>query len=127
MRPDAVPFGLLRHSLGLLCGFEASQGACLGFLGVSWEPIGAILGRPGAKLRGLGATFGALGLLMIWGSDLGSRKGAQREAFGEPKRSKNRSENEMQIEERKSHLLESSWCDLGSMFKASRGKTDIFC
>ena len=73
--------------------FEASWGAfwaSRGSLGSLLEPLGAILGRLGAKLGGLGATFGALGFLIIFLSDFGSKKGAQREAFWEPKRSKNR-------------------------------------
>ena len=69
-------------------------------MGASWsllEPLGAILGRLGTKLRGLGATFGALDFFMIFWSDFGRKKGAQREAFWEPKRSKNRSKKEVQI------------------------------
>ena len=83
------------------------------------EPLGAIFCRLGAKLGGLGATFGALRFLIIFLNDFGSKKGAQREAFWEPKRNKNQSKKEAQIQERKSHLLESSWCDLGSISKAS--------
>ena len=76
----------------------------MGFLELSWgslgallEPLEAILRRLGANLGGLGATFGALRFLMIFLSDFGSKKGAQREAFWEPKRSKNRSKKEVQI------------------------------
>ena len=104
--------------------FEASWGAfwaSWGSLGSLLEPLGAILGRLGAKLGGLGATFGAFRFFMIFGSDFGSKKGAQREAFWEPKRSKNQSKKEVQISQRKSHLLESSWCDFGSISKASWG------
>ena len=79
------------------------------------EPLGAILGRLGAKLAGLWATVGALRFFIIFWSDFGSKKGAQREAFGEPKRSKNRCKIEVQIEERKNHLLESFWIDFGSI------------
>ena len=61
------------------------------------EPLGAILGRLGAKLGGLGATFGSLRFLLIFWNDFGCKKGAQREAFWEPKRSKNRSKKEVQI------------------------------
>ena len=61
------------------------------------EVLGAILGRLGAKLCGLGATFGALYFLIIFWNDFGSKSGAQREAFWEPKRSKNLSKNEVQI------------------------------
>ena len=80
--------------------FEASWGAfwaSRGSLGSLLEPLGAILDRLGAKLGGLGATFGALRFLIIFWSDFGGEKGAQREAFWEPKRSKNRSKNEVQI------------------------------
>ena len=73
--------------------FEASWGAfwaSWGSLGSLLEPLGAILGRLGAKLGGLGTTFRALRSLIIFLNDFGSKKGAQREAFWEPKRSKNR-------------------------------------
>ena len=83
------------------------------------ESLGAILGRLGAKLGGLGVTFGALRFFMIFWSDFGSKKGAQREAFWDPKWSKNRSKKEVQIQEETNHLLESSWCDFGSIFEAS--------
>ena len=55
------------------------------------EPLGAILGRLGANLGGLGATFGALRVIIIFWSDFYRKKGAQREAFWEPKQSKHRS------------------------------------
>ena len=106
--------------------FDASWGAfgvSRGSLGGLLESLGAILGRLWAKLGGLGATFGALRFFIIFWSDFGSKKGAQREAFWEPKRSKNRCKKEVQIQERKSHLLESSWCDVGSISKASWGQT----
>ena len=73
--------------------FEASWGAfwaSWGSLGGLLEPLGAILSRLGAKLGGLGATFGSLRFLLTFWKDFGSKKGAQREAFWEPKRSKNR-------------------------------------
>ena len=76
--------------------FEASSDSWVAFwaswgsLGGLLEPFGAILGRLGAKLGGLGAAFGALRFLIIFWSDFGSKKGAQREAFWEPKRSKHR-------------------------------------
>ena len=83
LKPLRVLFGLLGSLLG-------AHWSLLG-------PLGTILGRLGAKLGGLGATFGALGFLIIFLSDFGSKKGAQREAFWEPKRSKNRSKKEVQI------------------------------
>ena len=94
----------------------------MGFLGALLGPLGAILGRLGAKLGGLGVTFGALRFLIIFWSDFGSKKGAQREACWDPKRSKNRSKKEVKIQERKSHLLEASWCDFGSISNAAWGQ-----
>ena len=61
------------------------------------EPSEAIMGRLGAKLGGLGAAFEALRFLKIFWSDFGSKKGAQREAFWEPERSKNQSKKEVLI------------------------------
>ena len=69
-------------------------------MGASWsllELLRAILRRLGAELGGLGATLGALDVFMIFWKDFGGKKGAQREAFWEPKRSKNLSKNEVQI------------------------------
>ena len=80
--------------------FEASWGAfwaSWGSLGSLLEPLGAILGRLGAKLGGLGTTFRALRSLIIFLSDFGGKKDAPKEAFWEPKRSKNRSKKEVQI------------------------------
>ena len=80
--------------------FEASLGAfwaSWGSLGSLLEPLGAILGRLGAKLEWFWATFGALQFFITFWSDFGSKKDAQREAFGEAKRSKNQSKIEVQI------------------------------
>ena len=84
--------------------------------------LGAILGRLLAELGGLGATFGVLRFLIIFWSDFGSKKGAQREACWDQKRSKHRSKKEVNIQERKSHLLEASWCDFGSISNAAWGQ-----
>ena len=68
--------------------FEASWGAfwaSWGSRGGLLEPFEAILCRLGAKLGGLGAAIEALRFLIIFWSDFGSKKGAQREA----KRTKN--------------------------------------
>ena len=104
LRPDAVPFGLVRHYSKLLGVFLKPLRVLFellgSLLGASWsllELLGAILGRLWAKLCGLGATFGALDFIIIFWSGFGSKKGAQREAFWEPKRSKNRSKKEVQI------------------------------
>ena len=80
LRPLGVLFGLLEALLG-------ASGSLL-------ERSSIVLG---AKLGGLGATFGALRFLIFFWSDVGGKKGAQREAFWEPKRSKNQSKNEVQI------------------------------
>ena len=115
--PPGASWCLLGASWGVLA-------ASWGLLGTSWEPLGCLLGPLGGLLGAswelLGASWKRLGRLLDFWLDFGSKKGAQREAFWEPKRSKNRSKKEVQIQERKSHLLESSWCDLGLIFKASR-------
>ena len=101
LRHDAAPFGFPTRFWRVFLLFLRPLGVLFGLLGDSLgsllEPLGAILGRLGAKLGGLGATFGALRFLIIFWSDFGSKKGAQREAFWEPKRSKNRSKKEVQI------------------------------
>ena len=88
-------------------------------LGMLFGLLGSFLERLGAKLGWFGATFGTLQCLMISWSDFRSKKGTQREAFWEAKWSKNRSKIEVQIQERNSNLLESSWIDFGSIFKPS--------
>ena len=67
LKPLRVLFGLLGSLLAASC---------------------LLLGRLGAKSGGLGATFWALRCLLIFWSDFGSKKGAPREAFWEPKRNK---------------------------------------
>ena len=88
--------------------FWASRGS----LGSLLEPLGAILGRLGTKLSGLGATFWALRFFIIFLSDFGSKKGAQREAFWEPKRSKNRSKKKYKFKSEKI----TSWSRLGAIW-----------
>ena len=68
-----------------------------GSLGSLLEPPGAILGRLEAKLGWFGAPFGAFQLLMIFWNYFESENDSQKEAFGEAKRSKNRSQIEVQI------------------------------
>ena len=106
-----VSFCFIEAGCGFFWGFQRVFGESFGVFGASWdgfwasrgslgsllEPLGTILGRLGVKLGGLGATFGALRFFMICWSDFGSKKGAQREAFWEPKRNKNRSKKEVQI------------------------------
>ena len=110
------PLGEILDLLGVKLG---GLGATFG---VSWGDLGAILGHLEAKLGGLGATSGALRFFHNFWNHFGSKKGPQREAFWKPKRSKNRSKSEVQIEEQKSRLLESSWCDFGSISKRSWGQ-----
>ena len=85
-------FGSLGASWGDLGPSEAAFWASWSSLGNLLEPLGAILGRLGAKLGGLGATF----VIFFW-NDFGSKKGAQRVAFWEPKWSNTRSKIEVQI------------------------------
>ena len=94
--------------------FWASWGAfwaSRGSLGSLLEPLGAILGRLGAKFCGLGVTFGAPEFCMIFWSDFGSKKGAQREAFWEPKRIKNLSKKRCKLKSEKV----TSWSRLGEI------------
>ena len=53
--------------------------------------------------------------------DFGRQKGAQREAFWEPKRSQNRSQNEVEISKRTSCVLEATWVDFGSFWEGLWG------
>ena len=46
------------------------------------EPLGAILGRLGEKLCGLGATFGALVLFLFFGAILGAKRVPKGRHFG---------------------------------------------
>ena len=62
-----------------------------------WEPLGAILGRLGAKLDGLGATFGSLRFLLIFWNDFGSKKGCPKGGILGAKRCTNRSKKEVQF------------------------------
>ena len=59
-------------------------------LGGSWGGLGRSCGD-------LKATLGAVKFLIVFLIDFGRQKGAQREAFWEPKRSKNRCQNEVEI------------------------------
>ena len=84
------------------------------------ESLGAILGCLETKLGRLGVAFGALRLIGFDLSYVGRRKGAQRDAFGKPKWSQNRSENDSKsksiFKSEKNTLqiiLEPSWLDLG--------------
>ena len=84
--------------------FWVVRGGPGGLLGASGKGPGGILGGPGG-VRGapwerlgrswgdLGATFKAVRFRIVFLIDFERQKGAQREAFGEPKWSQNRSQN----------------------------------
>ena len=99
--------GVLGSSWGVL-------GWSWGGLGRSWGALGGVLERSCGALK---ATLGAVKFLIVFWIDFGRQKGAQREAFWEPKRSQNRSQNEVEIQERKSCVLESTWVDFGSFWE----------
>ena len=75
----------------------------MGFLELSWEPLGASWGDLGSAWGEIGWSRGdfsgtyILTFLIIFWSNFGRKKGAEREAFGEPKRNKNQSTIEVQI------------------------------
>jgi hypothetical protein len=113
------PLGSLLEPLGAILGRLGAKFELLGsLLGASWEPLGAswsLLGRSWAVLGQncvvLGRLLGHFIFLMIFWSDFGSKKGAQREAFWEPKRSKNRYKKECKIKSEKV----TSWSRLGAI------------
>ena len=89
--------------------------------GRSGGRLGRVLGALGAS-RGrlgslLGASWGALGPIFSFLIDFGTEKGAQREAFWEPKCDQNRSENEVENEDGKKTFLGASWVDFGSFWE----------
>ena len=90
-------FGFSSVLKGFFDVFEAPEGAFLGFLGLPWEPLGASWAALGRSWGGLGATFGAFRFSIIFWNEFGSKKGTQREAFGQAKWNKNRSQNEAEI------------------------------
>ena len=63
-------------------------------LGGSWGCPGGSGGRLGRVLGALGATFKAVRFRIYFLIDFERQKGAKREAFGEPKWSQNRSQND---------------------------------
>ena len=88
-----------------------------GVRGASWERLGRSWGD-------LGATFKAVRFRIVFLIDFERQKGAQREAFGEPKWSQNRSQNNSKsksifksdkntLQDRLGTVLEPSWVDLG--------------
>ena len=82
--------------------------------GASWEGLGRSWGD-------LGATFRAAQFRIDFLIDFGRQKGAQREAFWEPKWYQNRTKIEVESEDEKKTLLKASWIDFGTFCKP-RGK-----
>ena len=100
-------------------------GAVLGGLGALW---GGSWGGLGRSCGDLGSAFGAVKFLIDFLIDFGRQKGAQREAFGEPKSSKigaKTSPNLRRFSTPKKFvfksLLEPSWADLGTFWVPSWG------
>ena len=85
-RPGGVREGFLGHSGGLQEGSWGAPGLSGGVRGASWEGLGRSWGD-------LGATFKAVRFQIVFLIDFERQKGAQREAFGEPKWSQNQSKN----------------------------------
>ena len=122
LRPDAVPFWFLKRSWELFLMFLKPLRVLLGLLGTLLGASWSLLGRSWAVL---GRNWVVLGRLLVhfciyifFGAILGATRVHKGSHFG----SQNGSEidkKEVQIQERKSHLLESSWCDFGSSSKAS--------
>ena len=108
-------------------------------LGGLWEGSWGVLGGLGALLGGswgglgwscgdLKTTFGAVNFLIVFLIDFGRQKGAQREAFREPKSTKigpKTSPNLRRFSKAKklvfNSLLEPSWADLGTFWRPSWG------
>ena len=99
----------------LFCYF----GVLFGGLGASWGGLGGVLGGLGTLLGGswgglgrscgdLKATLGAFKFLIVFLMDFGRQKGAQREAFGEPKRSPRRPKIDHKIVLKNDRVLERS-------------------
>ena len=97
-------------------------------MGASWsllELLGAILGRLGAKLCGLGATFGALDFVYYFFEQFWEQTECPKEAFGEPKRSKNLSKKRYKSNSEKV----TSWSRLGAIlgrFPRRQGVKNVF-
>ena len=67
----------------------------------------------------IGALFLGDQIWTVFGERLWHRKGAQREAFWEPKWNQNRSKIEVENEDEKKTLLGASWVHFGSFRGAS--------
>jgi len=87
-------------------------GASWRLLGRSWAPLGASWGA-------LGPIFFGDGKKIVSGGDFGTKKGAKREAFGEPKWHQNRPKIEVENKHIKKMLLGASWVNFGSFWGAS--------
>ena len=86
--------GSLEAILGALEGILGGLG---GLLGSSWVVLGWSCGGLGRSCGDLKATLRAVQFLIVFLIDFGRQKGAQREAFGEPKWHQNRSQNDVEI------------------------------
>ena len=82
-------------------GREGIWGRPGGVREASWEVLGVSGGFRGASWEGLGRSWGVLGATfkavrfrIDFLIDFERQKGAKREAFGEPKRNENRSQND---------------------------------
>ena len=97
-------------------------GRVLGALGASRGRLGSLLG---ASWGALGPIFFGDEILIVFLIDFGTEKGAQREAFWEPKCDQNRSENEVENEDGKKTFLGASRVDFGSFWEAVRGRFSL--
>ena len=84
------PGGLLGTSGGVQEASWGVLGLSGGVRGASWEGLGRSWGD-------LGATFKAVRFRIDFLIDFELQKGAKREAFGEPKWSQNRSQNDSKL------------------------------
>ena len=122
MRPDAVPFGLLRHSSRLLGVFLKPLRVLFellgSLLGASWEPLAAswcLLGRSWAVLGRncvvLGRLLGHLIFFLFFGAILGAKRVPKGRHFG--------SQNGAKIDQKKRCKFKSekvtSWSRLGAI------------
>ena len=136
----AIPFPCACGAgLGRSWEYWGHLGAILGHPGGSWGALGRSWSRLGASREVLGTSWGGSwgGLRRSWGDlgatfravefpidfliDFGCRRGAPREAFGESKWSPNRSQTEVEIQERKSYLSRATWVDVASFWGVARG------
>ena len=95
-------------------------------LGLSWEPLGVSLGNLEPSWGELEAVVGGFGGTSIFDDffeQFWEQKESPKGSILGAKTEQKSIKKEVQIQERKGHLLESSWCDLGSISDASWGQT----